>query len=282
VVVGSVLALLFVVMAVTASGLKWGSAGHHAKHSTATSTTARRSGLAAALGERSSTTVIVGATTLFVTTTVPLTTTTSTTTTTTLPRKSGLQVRGGPLVLSPGSDGQVIVVNISKKAFTWNAESSLTGLAVQPATGRLRAGGSQEVSVVAAGKVKSGAHGVITFTSSAGDSQSVDVSVKSASPSSAISVSAPAIIPNQPDCSQPVVVVVRVSGGRATSVVLNVHSPSGLGSIGFSPAGGGRWLATIPPQPGGTSVSGTITAQAADGTTAQTSLQYGVSHHGPC
>jgi hypothetical protein len=284
VVVGSVLALLFVVMGVTASGLKWGSSGHEASRTASSSTTSRRAPLAGLLPTHSSTTVIVGATTLFVTTTVPLTTTTSTSTTTTTPKKSGLQVLGGPITLSSRSGAETLIVaNTSKKAFTWDAESSLTGLALRPATGRLRSGGTQQVSVEVAGRLTPGAHGVIRFSSSAGDSQTVSVTVRRSSPppSSSLSVSGAAVSPAQPDCTQSVQVAVQVGGGTAATVVLAVQNPSGVGQIAFSPVGGGRWVATIPALPAG-GVFGSITARASDGRTAHGSVQYGVTHAGSC
>ena len=283
-VVGSVLALLFVVMGVTASGLKWGSSGHEATKSASSSTTSRRAPLAGLLATHASTTVIVGATTLFVTTTVPLTTTTSTSTTTTTPKNHGLQVLGGPVTVSSGSGAQTLVVaNTSKKAFTWDAESSLPALALQPATGRLRSGGTQQVTVTVAGHLTAGAHGVIRFTSSAGDSQSVSVTVRGSSPppTSSLSVSGAVVSPSQPDCTQSVQVAVQVGGGTAATVVLAVQQPSGVGQIAFSQAGGGRWVATVPALPAG-GVFGSITARAADGRTGHGSVQYGVTHAGSC
>ena len=283
-VVGSVLALLFVVMGVTASGLKWGSSGHEAAKSASSSTTSRRAPLAGLLATHASTTLIVGATTLFITTTVPLTTTTSTSTTTTTPKNRGLQVLGGPVTVSSGSGAQTLVVaNTSKKAFTWDAESSLPALALQPATGRLRSGGTQQVTVTVAGHLTPGAHGVIRFTSSAGDSQSVSVTVRGSSPppTSSLSVSGAVVSPAQPDCTQSVQVAVQVGGGTAATVVLAVQQPSGVGQIAFSPVGGGRWVATVPALPAG-GVFGSITARAADGRTGHGSVQYGVTHAGSC
>ena len=282
-VVGSVLALLFVVMGVTASRLKWGSTGHEAAKSASSSTTSRRAPLAGLLATHASTTVIVGATTLFVTTTVPLTTTTSTSTTTTTPKNHGLQVLGGPVTVSPGSAQTLVVANTSKKAFTWDAESSLPALAIQPATGRLRSGGTQQVTVVVAGHLTPGAHGAIRFTSSAGDSQSVSVTVRGTSPppTSSLSVSGAVVSPSQPDCTQSVQVAVQVGGGTAATVVLAVQQPSGVGQIAFSPVGGGRWVATVPALPAG-GVFGSVTARAADGRTGHGSVQYGVTHAGSC
>lgn len=282
-VVGSVLALLFVVMGVTASRLKWGSTGHEAAKSASSSTTSRRAPLAGLLATHASTTVIVGATTLFVTTTVPLTTTTSTSTTTTTPKNHGLQVLGGPVTVSPGSAQTLVVANTSKKAFTWDAESSLPALAIQPATGRLRSGGTQQVTVVVAGHLTPGAHGAIHFTSSAGDSQSVSVTVRGTSPppTSSLSVSGAVVSPSQPDCTQSVQVAVQVGGGTAATVVLAVQQPSGVGQIAFSPVGGGRWVATVPALPAG-GVFGSVTARAADGRTGHGSVQYGVTHAGSC
>ena len=282
-VVGSVLALLFVVMGVTASRLKWGSTGHEAAKSASSSTTSRRAPLAGLLATHASTTVIVGATTLFVTTTVPLTTTTSTSTTTTTPKNHGLQVLGGPVTVSPGSAQTLVVANTSKKAFTWDAESSLPALAIQPATGRLRSGGTQQVTVVVAGHLTPGAHGAIHFTSSAGDSQSVSVTVRGTSPppTSSLSVSGAVVSPSQPDCTQSVQVTVQVGGGTAATVVLAVQQPSGVGQIAFSPVGGGRWVATVPALPAG-GVFGSVTARAADGRTGHGSVQYGVTHAGSC